>query len=54
VARSLDAHHVGTQIAEDHCRMRAGADARQLNNAQTLQWSSHALSPLRVWVSVDR
>ena len=40
-AGPLDAHHVGTEIGEDHRRVRSGADAGQLDDSQTLQWSRH-------------
>jgi hypothetical protein len=40
-ARAFDTHHVGAEIGEDHRRVRSGADAGQLDNSQTLQWSRH-------------
>ena len=43
--RPLDAHDVGAEIAEDHRRVRARADAGQLDDSQSVQWSSHASTP---------
>ena len=40
-ARAFDADHVGAEIAEDHRRVRSGADAGQFDDSQSLQWSRH-------------
>ena len=43
--RPLDPDHVGTEIAEDHRRVRARADAGQLDDPQSVKWSRHDLHP---------
>ena len=43
----VDAHHVGSEIPQDHRGMWAGPDASQLDNAQSLQGSSHGVPTFR-------
>jgi hypothetical protein len=35
----VDAHHVGAQVGQQHAAHRAGADAREFDHPQSLQWS---------------
>ncbi len=38
-------HHVGPEISQNHCGVRAGADAGQFDNPQSVQWSRHTDRP---------
>ncbi len=51
LAGPFDADDVGAEVAEDHRGVRTGADAGQLDDAQSLQWSSHAQPPFSVSLS---
>ena len=53
LAGPLDAHDVGAEVAENHRGVRARADAGQLDDSQSLQWSSHRLTALHQLISLS-
>jgi hypothetical protein len=40
-SRTLDAHNISTEVAEDHRGMRAGTDPGQFDDAQSGQRAGH-------------
>nr|GLK40809.1 hypothetical protein GCM10017611_76840 [Rhodococcus wratislaviensis] len=38
---AFDSHDIGSEIAEDHCRVWTGADAGEFEDLEAVEWTGH-------------
>jgi hypothetical protein len=49
---AFDSHYTGSEIAEDHGRVRPGADSGEFEDLETVEWTRHWLATSHdVWAS---